>query len=337
MSNFIIIGSKGKGSSIRNAVFGDIAAHAQPNVHYLYVENPTGPARLLHRIVSSKKLNRIVKMPLRTHWEIQFKDVEPLLSSTEDNYIIFTPGTQIFERTSLSLLKKLRKARQVCRSVYYFVDGVERTLQMSGVSEAYLLDFLKNFDYTCTYSRQDAEKYGFDFIEIPVWHSPNSASKASNLLYFSGADKKRVNLLVDIKKRLDPLGIAYNFHIVPSLSSDRSRTDIQYSASKPYEEIVNDVLETNCVLEILAVFNTSATLRYKEAVIYNKKLLTTNPEITRLPYYDARWMRYFEKAEDIDLEWLRTVEPADYGYKGDFSALHFLDTVEKKYREHQQK
>ena len=95
--------------------------------------------------------------------------------------------------------------------------------------------------------------------------------------------------------------------------------------------MVQDLLQTNCVLEILAVLNPSATLRYKEAVIYNKKLLTTNPEITQLPYYDSRWMRYFEKAEDIDLDWLRTEEHVDYHYQGDFSTRHFLDTIEKMY------
>ena len=56
-----------------------------------------------------------------------------------------------------------------------------------------------------------------------------------------------------------------------------------------------------------------------EAVIYNKRLITKNEEIKELPYYDSRYMQYFEKIEDIDWEWLRTDEKVDYHYKGDFS------------------
>lgn len=330
MSNFIIIGSKGEETSIRRAVFRDVSENKLPNAHYLFSATAKGPARIAQRILTSKKLNRYIKMPMHLHWEVQYKDVKPLLSSTEDNYIIFVPSTNVFERVHPALLRDLKKKHSNCKLVFYFVDGVERTCEIDHVSEAKLLKYLKRFDLVCTYSRTEAEKYGFHFAEIPIWRSEYDASEPpASSLYFSGQDKKRINLLIDIKHRLEQAQIPYHFHIVPSLSSDTSRRDIRYSASKLYTEIVDDVLHANCVLEILAVLNPSATLRYKEAVIYNKKLLTNNLEVTKLPYYDSRWMRYFEKAEDIDLEWLRAVEPVDYQYKGDFSAVHFLNTVEK--------
>ena len=64
-------------------------------------------------------------------------------------------------------------------------------------------------------------------------------------------------------------------------------------------------------------------------MLYNKKLLSNNPSIVNLPYYDPRWMRTFRTAEDIDLDWVRAVEPVDYGYRGDFSVENFFRRVEE--------
>lgn len=75
----------------------------------------------------------------------------------------------------------------------------------------------------------------------------------------------------------------------------------------------------NCILEIVRKNFIGFTQRYYEAVIFNKKLLTNNKEITELAYYDERYMQYFEKIEDIDWEWVRREVEVDYHYQGDFS------------------
>ena len=329
MANYILIGAKGKTNSVRTAAFGDIAENDHAGIRFLYSEDTTGFAGFLRRVSVSKKLNRIIKMPLRMHWEVKYRDVRKHLSDTEDNYIVFVPGVQLFQRVTPALIRNLRKKHPDCKLVFYFLDGVDRSYLVNGVNEAYLFDFLKQFDFVYTYSRQDAEKYKLRFIEIPVRHFAGSEGRPEYMLHFAGFDKNRADMLSEIKKRLDDAEISSFFQIVPTADSDRTRKDISYSAKKIYADVVQDTLKANCMLEIIAENNSSATLRYKEAVIYNKKLLTNNPEITRLPYYDARWMRYFEKPEDIDLDWVKRVENVDYGYKGDFDVFTFLDTVEK--------
>lgn len=330
MSKFVLIGARTKNNSIRTAAFGDICENDQTDVKFLYAEKATGLGRYIQRIVTSKKLNRIVRMPLRTHWEIGYREVKPLLSETEDNYVIFVPGEQWYWRTSPSLIRNLRKYHKNCKLVYYFVDGVERSYITSRVSEEFLLDYLKQFDLVCTYSRQDAAKYGFAFVEIPVCHLPcPTGENPAYTLHFSGVDKNRADLLSGIKSRLESAGLNHFLHVVASPNSDRTRKDISYSAFKDYSEVVRDMQRANCACEIIAMHNSSATLRYKEAIIYKKKLLTNNPSIFLLPYYNEHYMRYFEKPEDVDLEWLGRIEDVDYGYKGDFTARHFLETVEK--------
>jgi len=330
MSKFFLIGISGKSNIIRKAVFGDLETHEQPDVRLCYVRKPKGLARAVCRVVTSRKLNRIVRMPLRYHWQINYRDIAPHLSETEENYVIFVPGEQMIEQCSPALLRALRKRRPDCKSVFYFVDSFERACGAMHVSEAYLLKFLKLFDFVATYSHEDAEKYGFRFIDIPVRHfdAPEKQSPAYSL-HFSGWDKNRADRLAQIKQYVENSGVSTRFHVVPSPGSDLTRTDITYSKGKPYEEVVQDALKANCLLEVLATWNSAVTLRYKEAVIYNKKLLTTAQGIERLPYYDPRWMRVFQKPEDIDLDWLLREEDVDYGYQGDFTARRFLENVEK--------
>lgn len=84
---------------------------------------------------------------------------------------------------------------------------------------------------------------------------------------------------------------------------------------------------SNCILEVLIEGMTGATLRYNEAVCYNKKLLTNNKNIVNLPFYDPRYMRVFDSPDDIDVEWVRKQVPIDYHYDGRFSPTHIIDEI----------
>lgn len=332
MSNFIVVGPRGNISATCHAVFGEVYQNKLPNAHYVSSTIPTGLKGKLYWQLLRRRLRPILPAQIRLFWEVKYRDVAPFISKDEDNYIIFCPATRAIDRISPMLLRDLRKYNPECKLIFYFIDGVDRVAQISGISIEKLHAFLKNFDAAYTYDRLDAQKYNLPFIEIPVWISHSVPSGEINKeLYFCGRDKKRSDFLLQIYDHLHEAGIRCDFRIDATDGHTYEREGIRFSEWATYDKIVDEVLDTNCILEILAANNYGATLRYKEAVIYNKKLLTNNPEVTKLPYYDSRWMRYFEKAEDIDLEWLRTVEPVDYGYKGDFSAEHFLNTVEKMY------
>lgn len=338
MSNFIVVGPRGNISATCHAVFGEIYKGNLSNAHYVSSIMPTGLKGKLYWLLLRRKLRPLLPAQIRLFWEVKYKDVAPFIAKNEDNYIIFCPATRATDRITPMLLRDLRRHNPECKLIFYLIDGLERVAQVSGVTMDELRSFLAKFDAVYTYDRVDAEKYNLPFVEIPIWISHSTPSAAVNKeLYFCGRDKKRSDLILQVYDRLEAAGLRCDFRIDATNAPSYSREGIRFAEWATYDKVVEEILDTNCILEILAANNHGATLRYKEAVIYNKKLLTTNPEITHLPYYDSRWMRYFEKAEDIDLEWLRTVEPVDYGYKGDFSARHFLDTVEKMFREHQQK
>ena len=89
-------------------------------------------------------------------------------------------------------------------------------------------------------------------------------------------------------------------------------------------------MKANVLLEIVIPgVGAGATLRYYEAVMYGKKLLTNNPTVKELSFYDERFIRYFEKPEDIDLEWVKAREKVDYNYTGEFSTANFCRKLEE--------
>lgn len=333
MSNFIVIGPRGNVSATCHAVFGEVYNGSIPNAHYVSSRIPTGLTAKLYRLLLRRRLRKLLPPQVRLFWEVKYKDVAPLISRDQENYIIFCPATRATDRISPMLLRDLRKNHPECKLVFYLIDGVERVAQVDGLSVPQLFEFFKNFDAVITYDRSDARKYNLPFVEIPIWVSHSRPSgEIREELYFCGRDKKRIDFLLAIYDRLAAAGLRCRYRI-ESEGKTYDRPGIEFADWATYESVADEVLDANCILEILALNNHGSTLRYKEAVIYNKKLLTTNPGIADLPYYDPRWMRCFEKPEDIDLEWLRTVENVDYGYKGDFSARHFLQDVEKYCRE----
>ena len=100
-----------------------------------------------------------------------------------------------------------------------------------------------------------------------------------------------------------------------------------YRGWKPYDEILAKVNASNCIIEICQKGQTGATLRYFEAVCMNKKLLTNNKNIVNFPFYNQKWMKIFSSIDDIDAEWVKTREPIDYKYNGEFSPTHLIDQI----------
>ena len=92
-----------------------------------------------------------------------------------------------------------------------------------------------------------------------------------------------------------------------------------------YQKILEKTISANCILEVLQDGQAGSSLRYCEAVCYNKKLLTTNKEIIKYPFYDSRYMKVFSDVSDIDFDWVRKAESIDYGYHDEFSPIHLFD------------
>jgi len=58
--------------------------------------------------------------------------------------------------------------------------------------------------------------------------------------------------------------------------------------------------------------------------MYDRKMITNNPEVTKAPFYSADAISVFNSAEDIDLEFVKSATEFDYKYKDKLSPVHML-------------
>ena len=98
---------------------------------------------------------------------------------------------------------------------------------------------------------------------------------------------------------------------------------------KDYKDIIKEIKKSNCIVEILQKNQTGSTLRYYEAICYNKKLLTNNINVMNLPFYNEKYIRIFDDSFKIDYDWIKEEEIIDYQYNNLYSPIKILDLIEK--------
>lgn len=94
--------------------------------------------------------------------------------------------------------------------------------------------------------------------------------------------------------------------LVVGVNEDDPKTGcIRYPKKRlDYEDVLDYVSQTNCIIEIVQNDTAGPTMRYSEAVFYNKKLLTNNKNIVNFPFYNSNYMKVFEKKRILILNGL---------------------------------
>lgn len=111
-----------------------------------------------------------------------------------------------------------------------------------------------------------------------------------------------------------------NFYFVGVSDEQKKYSDsIKYNQFLKYEDVLKFTISSNCLLEIVNENQEGNTLRFKEAVCYNKKLLTNNKNVIKSKYYDPKFIHVFSDVNNIDTKWLQEKVDVDYSYCGDFS------------------
>ncbi len=195
----------------------------------------------------------------------------------------------------------------------------------------YVVEKFKSFgDYIFTFDEMDSKKYGYALTHSMYSKICRDIPKdIASDIYFVGAAKDRMYDLIGVYKKLACENVKADFSIINAKANEiQYKSSINYcNFNIPYKTALKETLKANCILEILQKGQAGTTLRYYEAVCYNKKLLTNNKNVVNLPFYNPEYIHVFEKPEDIDCDWVKERIPIDYGYDGRFSPVHLLDRI----------
>lgn len=276
--------------------------------------------KALRKVHLSNKINKIIDLPFKYVWGVSFDN---LVDDTNTEYYLIFANTAMFY-INPSYLLKLKKKYNI-HYILCFYDPVASDYSEYARKH---LSILK-FDYIFTFDPDDAVKYNYIYYHcLYSMLSENVCNEVDIDIYLIAAKKDRLVKLHKLYSYLMEHNAKTKFRIVNVPRKEQKyANEIIYNEGIEYPEVVEEVKKSNCILEVVSEGQSGATFRYYEAVCYNKKLLTTNKNVVNLPFYDPRYMRVFEKPEDIDVEWVKKREPIDYRYDGRFSPTHLIDKI----------
>ena len=155
------------------------------------------------------------------------------------------------------------------------------------------------FDKVFAFDKNDAEKYHFDFSPLMYSRSPHYQEKEKVFdVFYVGNAKDRLSELHQIYQKCFEANLKCLFYINGVPKSYQKFPGIHYNELLSYEEVLNFISQSKCMVDAIQGGSTAMTIKVCESVIYDKKLITTNENIVKESYYDeSRFLLYNDKCE----------------------------------------
>ena len=325
MNKFFVVVNNAKKDSWADWIWRDINKQAA-----IFLDNNTLKNNSLiwklKRVHFSNKLNSKIRIPFKGIWNktlcIQPND----LNEEDRNYIIFQGNVKF----SPSYIKYLKSKKNTC-IILYLYDTIERMgigknkKDFEAYCKYYHIDLVFSFD------QKDVEMLNVEYFDLYSSIEAN-IQKQDNIpssIFYVGScrSKERLSLLHNLYQKC--LGkIRCIFYIFGVDEKDcKYPNGINYNQGLNYSEVLKNIEQSNCILEINNADQRGFTVRFKEAVCFNKKLLTSNKEVMKSQYYNPEFIYVYDNPEDIDFEWLSSHDEIDYHYKGDFSPIVLINKI----------
>jgi len=223
-----------------------------------------------------------------------------------------------------SFIEYLRSNKD-CKIVLYFGDLIK--------SHSFdIYTFRSSFDAVFTFDKGEAINNNFIYYEEPFsfYQIEDDPLLPRSDVVFIGYAKDRFNEIIKTFEILQSNNLVCDFHLVGVQKTEQIYSDkIIYNKFLDYKEVLQHIIASKCVLEILQHGETSTTTRVSEAVCYGKKLLSNCLELKTKPYYNTNYISVFTNPQDIDIEFLkRDVGTIDYNYIHLLSPLRMIEYID---------
>ncbi len=292
----------------------------------------SGIIKKIRRLHTSGTIANHFRLPFKQIW---YKKPDISIDDNVQYYIIIID--MALSELSLSYLKKITKKPNV-KTILLMINSVKSNTIRQINTEMHNI----SWDSILTFDDKDAEEYGYKKVGYCYYSKHDEKSlesqyqKENTDAYFIGTIKStRKKLILGVYEALRNSGLKIEFHLLQTIKDSLEvmpyQDEIDYFTAKdgliPYDEILASVNKTKTIIEIVQEGQSGPSLRYYEAICYNKKLLTNNPNISTFPLYDSRYMRVFKEPAEIDLTWLSEECEVDYHYNNEFSPIHLIDRI----------
>lgn len=281
---------------------------------------------LIRKVVLNKSVNKILNIPNKEYW---FNTIDPNTLKTFNKVVFIDVSLNYF---TLEQVKRMKFENNNIKLYLFLLNSLnaesESIQSFKDRIDLYPWDDIFSFD------SKDAKDNNYTYKCFCYYSKPKVDLEHTviNDVFFIGGEKgKREKKITEIYDYLIMNGVICDFSVMSNQRKHQYSKGIRVFSNGwiPYNRVISGVNKSNCILEILQEGQTGPSLRYFEAIAFNKKLLTNNPNIVCFPYYDDRYMKVFNNIDDIDIEWIREKMNINYNYDDDFSPNHLIDYVKK--------
>jgi len=236
---------------------------------------------------------------------------------------------EMLNHLAASDLKKL-KSHDI-KLALILIDCLTTNSREAEIAKQYLREV--EFDFIGTFDPKDAAEYGFEYcnsLYSKVLDLPKVAPSYD--ICYIGNIKDRLPRILEFREFAQKNGTHSLMKLAQCNEKQRRllppEAVLEREMSYPRSLMLTN--QANCIFDMTPEGQTGVTLRYYEAIVYNKKLLTNNRAIENMPFFDERYIKFYDDAQDVDWNWVKAVEDVDYGYDGTFSPVKLLATMEKQ-------
>lgn len=220
-----------------------------------------------------------------------------------------------------------------CRLLLYLTNPVQYYQKSQGMfvaEESYKLVH-STFDAVITYNPIDAVNFGL--VYYPGLYSvlPLEKQTETSDIFFIGAAKDRLHKIIGIYKQLKANGFGCDFHItnVPKDLQELPQ-EIHYNKPLSYFEVLDHVMKSRGILEIAHGGNSGLTLRFFEALVYDKNFVTDNTFLHNSEFRSFKKVFPIRNSPrlDVDLDEYRAAAKLVNNYRNEYSPTRLIVFLE---------
>ncbi len=282
--------------------------------------------RILYQLQHSKTTNKYFNIPFKSLW---FNSYFRNDFADKNKPIVFVFDARLLEYDYVrDYVVWLRKKYPRCKLVVNYWDIVA-TWRESAKPDAIrgMVDMLVSYD------RDDAEKYNMYYH--PTVYAEAKITKPNNTpktdVFFVGGAKNRMKAILETYDRLEKAGLNCFFYVMEAKPPyNQARRGIRYVTDKTwlsYEECIQYVKHTKCILEIMQQGAKGETLRVWEAITYGKMLLTNNSFMTKSRFYDPDYVCLISENGEFDPQRIKDYVSKPNPFKDKILPENFLTYI----------
>lgn len=273
--------------------------------------------KYLCRLHHSRTLNSKFDFPLKKCWS-RYDQIYEFKSMNVQRVIFTDTIIREYSKSDLLYLKKIGIKLYVI-----FLNPIASLFDTKRALDYYKMNI---FDEAFSVDEEDSKKMGFKYRKYFYSKKLMPKKDLKWKLSFVGNSKNRTNVLNSIAKKVESINSIFYINDVKE-SEQCHCSNIVYNSYINYNQVLDLVNESECILEILQEGQNAFTFRTYEAICYNKKLITNNKNIVKQPFYNPKYIKVFDVVDDSIIEFINNGELPNYEISNEFSPLNLFKEI----------